>query len=64
MTRDELAADMRRFLRQKGNKIQKIPTGASGIHEPIGKLTREQVRDRTKRNRGCEIDRCKEGLQR
>ena len=59
MTSEEVTADVRRFLRVKGNCMQKIETGVSGLPAYKGKLTQAQVRDRSKRHfRKGQIDSC------
>jgi hypothetical protein len=49
MTHEELSADVRRFLRIRGNRIKKIKIGVSGLVEPV-RLTQKQVRERSKRH--------------
>ena len=57
MTHEEIGADVRRFLRQKGNRIKKIKIGVSGLPREInGGETRAQQRARIKRtHRSAEI---------
>ena len=57
MTSEEVTADVRRFLRQKGNRIKKIKIGRSGLPKEInGDETRAQQRARIKRtHRSAEI---------
>ena len=50
MTSEDIDADVRRFLRQKGNRVNKIPIGVSGLVEGPGRLTQKQVRERSKRH--------------
>ena len=49
MTSEDIDADTRRFLRGKGNRVNKIPIGVSGLVEPV-RLTQKQVRERSKRH--------------
>ena len=49
MTHEDIDADTRRFLRGKGNRVNKIPIGVSGLVEPV-RLTQKQVRERSKRH--------------
>ena len=49
MTSEDIDADTRRFLRGKGNRVNKIPIGVSGLVEHV-RLTQKQVRERSKRH--------------
>jgi hypothetical protein len=49
VTSEDIDADTRRFLRGKGNRVNKIPIGVSGLVEPV-RLTQKQVRERSKRH--------------
>ena len=57
MTSEDIAAHTRQFLRGKGNLVNKIPIGVSGLPREInGGETRAQQRARIKRTcRAAEI---------